>query len=125
MVQAYESLHASGLAHSVETWLDGELTGGLYCVNLGSMVFGESMFSWRSDASKIALAGLIAFARRHALPLIDCQQETGHLASLGAKPWPRHEFCKRLHQAIAMPPPTWRFEPLYWNEVLHPASANA
>ena len=74
MVQAYVRLHQAGVAHSVETWIDGELAGGLYCVNVGAMVFGESMFSRRSDASKIALAALVSFARVHHLPLIDCQQ---------------------------------------------------
>ena len=125
MVQAYTQLHNAGLAHSVETWIDGELAGGLYCVNLGSMVFGESMFSRRADASKIALAGLVAFARRHGLPLIDCQQETPHLASLGAHPIPRADFAEQLHRLIAQPAPVWRFDPLYWSELPLPPFARA
>lgn len=118
MVQAYRRLHHAGFAHSVETWIDGELAGGLYCVNLGGMVFGESMFSRRSDASKIALAGLVAFALAHDLPLIDCQQETAHLASMGARPMPRHAFCKQLRQALPYTAPAWHFKPVYWNRLL-------
>lgn len=123
MVQAYVRLHQAGVAHSVETWIDGELAGGLYCVNVGAMVFGESMFSRRSDASKIALAALVSFARVHHLPLIDCQQETSHLASLGARPIPRSSFCQQVRQAIAHPAPTWRFDPLYWSELFTLAPA--
>ena len=63
--------------------------GGLYGVNLGRMFFGESMFAWQTDASKIALAALVCFCKEHGIDLIDCQQETQHLASLGARPWPR------------------------------------
>lgn len=125
MVQAYSRLHSAGLAHSVETWIDGELAGGLYCVNLGGMVFGESMFSRQSDASKIALAALVAFARRNQIPLIDCQQETPHLASLGAHPVSRAGFCQQLPQLIARPAPVWRFDPLYWSELPLSPSAQA
>ncbi len=125
MVQAYTRLHQAGLAHSVETWIDGELAGGLYCVNLGAMVFGESMFSRRADASKIALAALVAFARVHRLPLIDCQQETGHLASLGARPRPRADFCRQLRLALPHPSPVWRFDPVYWTELLNPGPQHA
>lgn len=118
MVQAYTQLHRAGVAHSVETWIDGELAGGLYCLNLGGMVFGESMFSHRSDASKLALCGLVAFMRAHRLPLIDCQQETGHLASLGARPVARPVFVQHLERLLAMTSPPWRFDPVYWDEVL-------
>ncbi len=82
---------ATGRVHSVETWVDGRLVGGLYCVAIGRMVFGESMFAPGTDASKIALAALVAACRAHGVALIDCQQNTGHLASLGA-----HEIS-RLH----------------------------
>lgn len=125
MVQAYVCLHRAGLAHSVETWIDGELAGGLYCVNLGAMVFGESMFSRRSDASKTALAALVAFAMAHDLPLIDCQQETAHLASMGACTEPREVFCKQLRQALQLHSPVWQFKPVYWNQLLPTGSAHA
>lgn len=125
MVQAYTNLHRAGMAHSVETWIDGELAGGLYCVNLGAMVFGESMFSRRTDASKIALAALVAFARAHQLPLIDCQQETPHLASMGAQPQPREVFCRQLCMALRQPSPAWHFDPVYWSEILPHGSDQA
>ncbi|GLS13322.1 leucyl/phenylalanyl-tRNA--protein transferase [Hydrogenophaga electricum] len=117
MVQAYSELHQAGSAHSVEAWIDGDLAGGLYCINLGAMVYGESMFSRRNDASKLALAALVAFARHHHLPLIDCQQETPHLASMGAATMPRAEFCRHLRQALQHPSPAWRFDPVYWNHL--------
>ena len=78
-----------GHAHSSEVWLDGELVGGAYGVCIGRMFYGESMFARVTDASKIALAYLVAFLRSHGVRMIDCQQETGHLASLGAAPIPR------------------------------------
>jgi leucyl/phenylalanyl-tRNA--protein transferase len=118
MVQAYAQLHRAGLAHSVETWIDGELAGGLYCVNVGAMVYGESMFSRRTDASKLALAALVAFLRAHRLPLIDCQQETSHLASLGAHPIRRAAFCEQLRLLVPLNSPRWRFDPVYWSQVL-------
>ena len=87
--------------HSVETWIDGELVGGLYGVSLGRMFFGESMFSRRTDASKIALAALVCFCREHGVAMIDCQQRTGHLASLGGRELPRSDFESRLRAALA------------------------
>ncbi len=123
MVQAYERLHAAGLAHSVETWWDGELAGGLYAVNLGQMVFGESMFSVRSDASKIALAALVAFCRACGIALIDCQQNTAHLASLGATQWPRSVFVRHVALATGRPAPLWRFESVYWQRLLSASPA--
>jgi len=119
MVQAYGRLHRAGAAHSVETWIDGELAGGLYCVSLGNMVFGESMFSRRSDASKIALAALVAFCRSHGIKLIDCQQDTRHLRSLGAESMSRRSFCQHLEQAVRKPSPNWHFDPVYWNFLLN------
>ena len=89
MVDAYCALHRAGLAHSVETWVDGQLLGGLYCVALGRAVFGESMFSLATDSSKIALAALVCFCRAHGIAMVDCQQNTRHLASLGAAEMPR------------------------------------
>lgn len=118
MVQAYSALHRAGHAHSVETWIEGELAGGLYCVNLGCMVFGESMFAHRTDASKIALAALVAFCRAQHISMIDCQQNTRHLASLGAAEISRPEFAAHLAQNIGKTAPRWRFEPLYWNQIL-------
>lgn len=118
MVQAYCALHRAGHAHSVETWVGGELVGGLYGVNLGRMVFGESMFAHRSDASKIALAALVAFCRVQGIDLIDCQQNTQHLASLGAGEISRASFATHLAGTVGQTPPAWRFEPVYWNALL-------
>lgn len=118
MVQAYIQLHRAGRAHSVETWIDGDLVGGLYCVNLGAMVFGESMFSRQSDASKIALMALVAFCRANDIPLIDCQQDTPHLSSLGGQLMPRDIFSRHLQLATLQPAPVWYFEPVYWKYLL-------
>jgi leucyl/phenylalanyl-tRNA--protein transferase len=118
MVHAYTALHHAGHAHSVETWWEGRLVGGLYCVNLGRMVFGESMFSHRSNASKMALAGLIACCKAWGVQAIDCQQNTAHLSSLGASEEPRAFFLPRVREATREPAPTWRFDPLYWNALL-------
>jgi len=118
MAQAYTRLASAGAVHSVETWIDGELAGGLYAVNLGRMVFGESMFSRQSDASKIALAALVAFCRAHDMPWIDCQQETSHLASMGAQAVPREAFCRHLRMVLEQPAPHWKFESLYWRHLL-------
>jgi len=107
----------------VETWVDGRLAGGLYCVALGRAVFGESMFAHATDASKIALAALVCLCRREGVALIDCQQNTGHLASLGAREIGRAQFLHHVAQARADPPCDWRFEPVYWNELLPPTSA--
>ena len=118
MVDAYTQLHAAGLAHSVETWIDGELAGGLYCMALGKAVFGESMFANRTDASKIALAALVAFCRAQGVTLIDCQQNTSHLASMGAAEIPRTVFVDQVQHARVQPPLPWHFDPLYWNHIL-------
>ena len=80
MVDAYCAFHRAGFAHSVETWIDGRLAGGLYCVAIGGAVFGESMFTRIPDASKVALAALVAFCLQHGIGMIDCQQNTQHLA---------------------------------------------
>jgi len=117
MVHAYEALHAAGHAHSVETWIDGELVGGLYCVNIGRAVFGESMFTRVADASKIALAALVAFCRAHGMDCIDCQQNTRHLASLGAREVPRSEFVAAVAQRAKLHAPHWEFTPVYWREL--------
>lgn len=96
MQLAYRRLHTLGHAHSVETWRAGTLVGGLYGIALGQAFFGESMFSHATDASKIALAHLCTFLTRHNFGIIDCQMETAHLATLGARPIPRDDFLARL-----------------------------
>ena len=103
IVTGYRTLHRLGYAHSSEVWLDGKLVGGAYGVNIGRMFYGESMFARVNDASKIALAYLVRFLQLHDVALIDCQQETPHLASLGAKPITRADFLTHLHQAINAP----------------------
>ena len=104
IINGYTGLYALGYAHSSELWLDGELVGGAYSVCIGRMFYGESMFARATDASKIALAYLVAFLRRHGVQMIDCQQETSHLASLGAAPISRAAFLKHLGTAIGEPP---------------------
>jgi len=118
MQAAYCALHRAGFAHSVETWVDGKLVGGLYCVTLGHAVYGESMFAHQSDASKIALAALVSFCRAHKVARIDCQQNTRHLASLGAAEISRSAFATQLRPAIAQGPLDWHFDPLYWQHLL-------
>lgn len=114
---AYGELHARGLAHSVETWVDGELVGGLYGVSLGRMFYGESMFAREADASKAALANLVAILRAGKFPIIDCQQETSHLASMGARPIPRRAFAERV-AALVNSPATARWMPPKVSDVL-------
>lgn len=115
MVQAYTAWHRAGRVHSVETWIDGELVGGLYCVGVGRMVFGESMFAHRTDASKIALAALVCWCRANGVALIDCQQNTRHLASLGAHELPRGEFEARIAPALAAPDAgDWSYHSRLW-----------
>ncbi len=118
MVEAYVQLHHAGIAHSIESWIDGELAGGLYCVAIGKAVFGESMFTRVPDASKIALAALVAICRSNHIDQIDCQQNTRHLASLGAREMPRAEFLQANSTAISMPPMAWKFSPVYWTYLL-------
>jgi leucyl/phenylalanyl-tRNA--protein transferase len=120
MVQAYRDFHGAGHAHSVETWIDGRLAGGLYCVNIGHAVFGESMFTTVPDASKIALAALVAFCTAQGIGLIDCQQNTRHLASLGAREIARSLFVEHVAREAHKPPPRWRFEPVYWHALMTP-----
>lgn len=112
MMQAYCELHRRGLAHSVETWIGGELAGGLYGVALGRVFFGESMFSRERDASKIALVHLVWQLQRRQFGLIDCQMSTPHLASLGAREMPRREFTRRVEELVNYPstPGKWTLE---------------
>ncbi len=106
MIAAYCALHQSGYAHSVETWLDGKLVGGLYGVAIGRMFYGESMFSQVSNASKIALARLAMQPEHKRFGMIDCQMHTPHLASLGARLMPRAEFVARLKELVNCAPVT-------------------
>jgi leucyl/phenylalanyl-tRNA--protein transferase len=112
MALAYTALHRAGFAHSVETWIDGRLAGGLYGVSLGRIFFGESMFSRASDASKIALAHLARQLERWEFDLIDCQMSTPHLESLGAREMARPQFMRAVAElvnyATRMGP--WRFD---------------
>lgn len=108
MQAAYTTWHHTGVTHSVETWMGGTLVGGLYGVSLGSMFFGESMFTRATDASKIALAYLVTFLQRHDVAWIDCQQQTSHLASLGAAPVSRARFAEHLRSCRQQPPPPWQ-----------------
>ena len=103
MVEAYTQLHAMGFAHSVEAWRDGGLVGGLYGMALGRAFFGESMFTRAADASKTALVALVERLRTHDFTVIDCQQNTAHLASLGAREIPRSAFSQLLQESIQYP----------------------
>ena len=112
MIAAYTELHRLGYAHSVETWCDGELVGGLYGMSIGKLFFGESMFSRRSNASKIALARLCQQLDLWGVGLIDCQMHTPHLASLGARVIPRVEFQQVLIELVNCAPVAlpWKFD---------------
>ena len=102
--EAYGKLHKLGFAHSVETWMNGKLVGGLYGLAIGKMFYGESMFSHATDASKLALAHLTRFLTEQGFGLIDCQMNTPHLASLGAREIPRSEFITQLLALTAVLP---------------------
>ena len=104
MVRAYTRLHELGYAHSVESWKDGELAGGLYGLLLGGAFFGESMFTREPDASKVALVKLVGRVKALGVRVIDCQQATRHLASLGAREIPRREFAQLLAESIQCRP---------------------
>ena len=112
MIGAYARLHEAGHAHSVETWIGGQLAGGLYGVALGRAFFGESMFSRATNASKIALAFLTHQLSRWRFGIIDCQMQTSHLASLGAREIPRSEFSLRLTELVNYPAIVgrWQFD---------------
>ncbi len=112
MVESYTELHRRGVAHSVEAWEGDVLAGGLYGLSLGAAFFGESMFAHRTDASKVAFVTLVEQLGRWGIPLVDCQVHTDHLASLGAREWPRREFLAALHAALDRPTRLgpWRFD---------------
>ena len=117
MIQAYLNFHQAGFAHSVETWVKDELVGGLYFVSVGAAVFGESMFHLTADSSKLALAALVAMCRHFGITHIDCQQNTRHLASFGAKEIARTSFLQQLEQDALKVPPVWHFSPRFWNRI--------
>lgn len=100
MTEAYLSLHQSGIGHSVECWEEDTLVGGLYGLSLGNCFFGESMFSKRSNTSKLAFWALMRYAEEIGLKLIDCQLHNDHLERLGAYPIPRSEFLKQLYTHV-------------------------
>lgn len=103
IMNGYLGLHRLGYAHSSEVWFEGELVGGAYGVCIGRMFYGESMFAKVSNASKMALVHLVGHLRAHGVEMIDCQQETAHLASFGARPISRANFLSHLHAAIQLP----------------------
>lgn len=107
MIDAYVRLHEAGMVHSFETWVNNKLVGGLYGISIGGIFYGESMFSYQSDASKLALCGLVAFARFYYIELIDCQQKTAHLTSLGGRTVSRERFIEQMRQAQKIAPPNW------------------
>jgi len=112
MIETYTGLHTLGFAHSVETWIAGELAGGLYGVALGRAFFGESMFSRAPDASKIALVHLVRQLHRWQFGIIDCQMSTAHLASLGAREITRADFVRSLDEWVNYPDMCgpWQFD---------------
>lgn len=103
MRKAYVRLHELGLVHSAEAWRGGQLLGGLYGVGLGHVFYGESMFALADDASKVAFVTLVEWLRGWGVALIDCQQETAHLARFGAEPWPRERFVARVQELTRAP----------------------
>jgi leucyl/phenylalanyl-tRNA--protein transferase len=99
-MDAYATIHEQGYAHSIAVMENGAMIGGLYCVAIGAMVYGESMFSRKPNSSKIALAALSAWCIQNQIAMIDCQQETSHLRSMGAKPKPRQDFLQELQASV-------------------------
>ena len=114
MIEAYVELHHMGIAHSVETWCQGKLVGGLYGLSLGKSFFGESMFHTHTDASKAALVFLANHLACHGFDLIDCQVTSEHLLSLGAREIPRQTFLKILKRSVHA-----KVDPILWNTTLN------
>ena len=111
ILEGYCSLHELGYAHSIETWMDGQLMGGLYGVAIGRMFYGESMFHHVTDASKLAFVHLVRHLHQKGYGMIDCQMHTAHLASFGAREIPRNEFARRLVEWVNLSsesPGKWR-----------------
>jgi leucyl/phenylalanyl-tRNA--protein transferase len=109
ILEGYCRLHALGHAHSVETWMQGELVGGVYGVSIGRMFYGESMFHHATDASKLAFVHLVRRLQAEGFGMLDCQMKTDHLASLGAREISRDEFSQRLSELVnsTHPPAHW------------------
>lgn len=103
MIEAYTRLHELGHAHSIETWQEGTLVGGLYGVAIGGAFFGESMFSRATDASKVALVSLIRQLQTWGFQIFDCQQASPHVMRLGAEEIPRRAFIEHLTAALTIP----------------------
>ena len=120
MVQAYCNLHQAGYAHSVEVWKGEKLVGGLYGISLGKIFFGESMFSKESNASKVGFITLVKYLSAKGYKLIDCQQETQHLKSLGGRSITRRSFLKLVkdNQAVTTTPGSWNKETNLFDYVL-------
>ena len=118
VVEAYYELHLRGHAHSIEAFREGTLVGGLYGVSIGRMFFGESMFAHETDASKVALVHLVAVLKRAGSPMVDCQQETAHLSSFGARPISRREFAERLLPLVNSIAPAGAWAPVPTADVL-------
>jgi len=116
MIAAYGELHARGIAHSVESWRDGQLAGGVYGISLGGIFFGESMVSIVTDGSKVALAKLARLARLRGIEVIDCQVPNDHLTRLGSRLLPRVDFLAWLERCVRQPP-----EQRLHVEPMHPA----
>ncbi|MGH7183778.1 MAG: leucyl/phenylalanyl-tRNA--protein transferase [Nitrospiraceae bacterium] len=110
MREAYQRLHELGYAHSVETWQEGQLVGGLYGVALGGAFFAESMFAHVSDASKVALVSLLRQLQAWGFHVMDCQQSSPHVMALGAEAIPRREFLDHLTAVLALPDRRGRWE---------------
>ena len=111
MQEAYCELHELGFAHSTEAWQDGELVGGAYGLSLGAAFFGESMFAWHPDASKVAFVHLVRQLEQWGFAFVDCQVHTDHLESLGAVLWPRDRFLDALDDALKAPTRRGKWKP--------------
>ncbi|HEY4372444.1 MAG TPA: leucyl/phenylalanyl-tRNA--protein transferase [Burkholderiales bacterium] len=129
ILAGYCALHERGIAHSIETWIDGKLAGGLYGVALGKAFYGESMFAHVTDASKIAFSHLVHFLQGQGCGIIDCQMRTEHLASLGAREIPRKQFAALLADLTQQPAMQgWQNIARAWHPIethSHPATENA
>ena len=114
MIEAYSQLHLGGRAQSIEVRHGDNLMAGLYGVSIGRMFFGESMFTRLADGSKIALAALVALLVREGFTMIDCQQQTEHLALMGARPIPRQRYLEKIDVLCRLSPPDWSTCQLDW-----------
>jgi len=121
MQDIYQQWHRLGRCHSIETWINGKLAGGLYGVSMGTIFFGESMFSLHPDASKIALFHLVQFLKQHKVEIIDCQMTTTHLQRMGARPIPREDFLSQVKKHTAQPDIPWTQGWLDTMGKLHPS----